>query len=355
MSTPIQYNNSVIVFNEFANGVFNKMLADHFSNSKKIIITDTTVCDLWIENLVTENLELSKAEVIQIPAGESSKSIEIAAQIWEALSEYEITRKDIIINFGGGMITDLGGFVASTYKRGLKFINIPTTLLSQVDASIGGKTGVNLGAHKNQIGVFADPSFVFIETKYLSTLDEEEIYSGYAEMLKHGLIADKTYWEELKAFSKQSMEQSLGFIWKSVGIKKVVVEQDHEEIGLRKILNFGHTIGHAVEGILLKRSGILHGHAVAWGMLAEARISFSLGMISVDELAEIEQMVRLNYPRLAINDGDFQEIFELIRNDKKNTSVQANFTLLEGIGKAVFDKVVDDAIIAEALQYTFDA
>ncbi|MDA7804401.1 3-dehydroquinate synthase, partial [Crocinitomix sp.] len=287
----INYNNSEIRFGNLTESGFNSVLnSERFKSSKKIIITDETVFELWMEHFVTEFDGLSEAEIIQLPAGESTKSLEICQQVWEALSEYEIGRNDLIINIGGGMITDLGGFIAATFKRGVSFINVPTTLLAQVDASVGGKTGIDLGPFKNQIGVFADADYVFIDTAYLSTLADIEIESGYAEMLKHGLIAYKNYWSDLiKTKPQKNSKHLLDLIRTSVSIKRDIVAEDHEEYGKRKNLNFGHTVGHALEGLMLvNNTPIPHGYGVAWGMIAESYLSKESKLLTVAEFTEID-------------------------------------------------------------------
>ena len=244
-----------IILNEFLNSrqyssVF--VLAD--SN------TEEHCLPLFLSNLSTE----SSIEIISIDAGEENKHIETCSGVWSALSELGADRKSILINLGGGVVTDLGGFVASTFKRGIDFINIPTTLLSMVDASVGGKTGVDLGALKNQVGVIVNPKMVLVDPQYIDTLPSEEYRSGYAEMLKHGLIQDNAYWNHLKDFKKISSEDIKELIHHSVGIKNKVVLEDPYEHGLRKILNFGHTLGHAIESYCLTqedKTTLLHGEA----------------------------------------------------------------------------------------------
>ncbi|MEO9532922.1 MAG: 3-dehydroquinate synthase [Crocinitomicaceae bacterium] len=351
MSTSLKHSESTLHFGTLEASNLEGILSEQFAASKKIIITDETVFELWVEHLITSTHALSQAEIIQIPAGEAFKTIEVCTQIWEALSEYEIGRNDLIINFGGGVITDMGGFIASLFKRGLKFINIPTTLLSQVDASVGGKTGVDLGPFKNQIGVFADAQHVFINPDFLSTLPNEELISGYAEMLKHGLIADAAHWQALKSIQPKAEAIGLDLIQQSVAIKKAVVEQDHKETGLRKILNFGHTIGHAIEGYLLSQDkAVPHGYGVAWGMLAESYIAFKKEMISAEAYADIQSFISNTYPKLPLQEDSFKDLLKLMRNDKKNRENQIQMVLLNKIGEAVFDVAVTDIEILEGLK-----
>ncbi|NOQ71946.1 MAG: 3-dehydroquinate synthase [Crocinitomix sp.] len=339
----LTYNQCEIRFGNLKDSGFNDLLASpRYAQSKKIIITDSNVFDLWMEDFITSFPAVSEAEIIQLPPGEENKVLDICQHVWEALSEYEIGRGDLIINFGGGVITDMGGFIAATFKRGLSFINIPTTLLSQVDASVGGKTGIDLGPFKNQIGVFADPDFVFIDSRYLTTLPDVELDSGFAEMLKHGLIADAEYWNDLQAINPKLIPAGLiKTIYRSVEIKRQIVTEDHLEKGLRKNLNFGHTIGHAIEGFCLsKDAAIPHGFAVAWGMLAESFISLQKGLIIQTMFDEINKTIRKRYTKLNLTENDLEEIKPLLLNDKKNVGGVISFTLLTEIGKAVHNQEV---------------
>ncbi|MFT4600948.1 MAG: 3-dehydroquinate synthase [Arenicella sp.] len=355
MTKKLSYNNSEIHFGDLQSVGFNDLLLKEYSNAKKIVFTDETVAGIWIETLITSHPELAKAEIIQIPEGEEFKTIEVCAQVWEALSEYEISRSDLIINFGGGVITDMGGFIASLYKRGLPFINIPTTLLSQVDASIGGKTGIDLGPHKNQIGVFSDAAHVFIDDQFLSTLDKDQLKSGWAEMLKHGLIADTNHWNEMQKFDPSSEANRMSFIQNSVQIKRDVVVQDHKESGIRKILNFGHTIGHGIEGFLLEqKTPTMHGYAVAWGMKAEAYLAFKKDLLSQKDYEEITSFISLNFPEFELKKENLKAILKLMYNDKKNKDGQIQFSLISEIGKGIFDQSATDVEILDALNSLLD-
>ena len=352
--TTLTYNNSEIRFGNLLESGFNSILnSERYSNSKKIIITDENVFELWMNHFITTFDGLKDAEIIQLPAGEDNKVLEICSHVWNALSEYEVGRNDLIINIGGGVITDMGGFIASTFKRGLSFINVPTTLLSQVDASVGGKTGIDLGPYKNQIGVFADAEYVFIDSSYLTTLSENELESGFAEMLKHGLIADQNYWNELQQVNpKENPYQLLETIHKSVTIKRDIVSADHLENGIRKHLNFGHTIGHAIEGYCLtKGETIPHGYGVAWGMIAESYISKEMGLITEKEFEEVNHSIRSIYPKLALNKDVIPALTPLLLNDKKNAGGEINFTLLTGIGKAVYDQKVSSELIEKCFNF----
>ncbi|MBK9192484.1 MAG: 3-dehydroquinate synthase [Crocinitomicaceae bacterium] len=289
--------------------------------------------------------------MIEIPAGEENKNLEICHSVWQTLSEMNISRKDVLLNFGGGMVTDLGGFVASTFKRGIPFVNIPTSLLSQVDASVGGKTGIDLDAYKNQVGTFAEPDFVFISNEFLETLPDEQLISGFAEMLKHGLIADVAYWEELSTLNPLENKQLLTLIKKSVSLKSEIVLADFDEKGPRKILNFGHTIGHALESYFLqKKNPQLHGHMVGLGMLAEAYLSKEMKLISETEFMQIESVCRNHFGKYLKEKPDTDRMIQVMQNDKKNDSGKINFSLLNGIGKCNFNVEVPEELIRKSIQ-----
>ena len=293
-------------------------------------------------------------EIISIVAGEENKHIETCLGVWEALSELGADRKSLLINLGGGVVTDLGGFVASTFKRGIDFINIPTTLLSMVDASVGGKTGVDLGVLKNQVGVIINPKMVLVDQHYLKTLPAEEYRSGYAEMLKHGLIEDEAYWKTLSNFKNISTEEIASFIHHSVNIKNNVVLEDPYEHGLRKILNFGHTLGHAIESYCLtneNKKTLLHGEAIAIGMILEAFLAKELTRLSSEECDEIKTVFNSIYPAVKFSSEEINEIIELLQYDKKNSHGKIKFVLLESIGKAIIDIEVSNELLLSSFEY----
>ena len=291
-------------------------------------------------------------EIIEIEAGEELKTLETAAQLWEILTEFETDRKALMINLGGGVITDMGGFIASTYKRGIPFINIPTTLLGMCDASIGGKTGIDHQFLKNIIGTFAQPEQIFVFPEFLKTLPFEELRSGFAEMLKHGLITDEKHWNDLISIKNLSSESIFPFIETSMQIKQNVVEQDFTEQNIRKTLNFGHTIGHAIESLfLLKGKPIMHGEAVALGMVCETRISMLEDLVSQETANDIISHIRKFYPLLDISKFSLEEILNLMKNDKKNSFGNINFSLLTGIGTSIYNCSVTTDRIAESLLY----
>lgn len=324
-------------------------IAKHHQHSKIVIIVDENTHDYCLEYLLTSFNFLKEAEVILLPAGEENKVMEVCFQVWEALTEYGIGRNDLILNLGGGVVTDMGGFIASIYKRGVDFIHIPTSLLAMVDASIGGKTGVDLGVYKNQLGVFNHPKAIFIDPIFLATLSDDEKRNGFAEMLKHGLIANNFHWNNIK---DKSVEQiTLDDIADSVGIKFAIVEQDPTEKNSRKTLNFGHTIGHAIEGYLLEREPISHGYAVAMGMLVEAGISLDEQKITKEEFNEIKSVICKNFKQIAFETEEISIIVAIMRNDKKNELDKINFSLLNKIGSCEINCFFKEEEITNKFNY----
>ncbi len=322
------------------------------SFSKIFILVDENTHEYCLPILLG-NMETDLGfEILEIEAGEEMKNIQTANQLWEILTEMQADRKALVINLGGGVITDMGGFVASTYKRGIQFINIPTTLLSMCDASIGGKTGIDLMHYKNMVGTFAFPEQIFIFPKFLETLPFKELRSGFAEMLKHGLIADKNHWDQLIRVRKLEVETVIPHIQASMNIKQNVVDQDFHEQNIRKTLNFGHTIGHAVESLCLQQGNpILHGEAVAMGMIAEAHLAYLENLIAEADAKAIIENIQRYYPYLDINDFKDEDITALLLNDKKNTDSKINFSLLSGIGSCTYDHQCSQENILESLSF----
>lgn len=312
---------------------------DILAPSKIFILVDENTHDHCLPTLLA-NLETDAPfEIIEIEAGEENKNIGTATQLWEIFSEMEADRKSLLINLGGGVVTDMGGFVASTYKRGFKFINLPTTLLAMCDASIGGKTGIDHQYLKNIIGTFALPEGIFFYPKFLETLDFKELRSGFAEMLKHGLIADSGHWNELSSLFKITPADVAPFISRSMEIKNNVVTQDFKEENVRKILNFGHTIGHAVESLFLKKGNLIpHGEAVALGMICETHLALLAGLIDVENSSAIISKIQRFFPYIDISEFKNEDILNLMFNDKKNQDGNINFSLINGIGSCVFDQ-----------------
>ena len=298
--------------------------------------------------------ELNPTSVLVMQAGEENKHLSTCEKLWNQLSSLGADRNSALINLGGGVVTDLGGFVACTFKRGIDFYNIPTTLLSMVDASVGGKTGIDLGALKNQIGIIQEPQQVVIDSQWLSTLPLEEVRSGFAEMLKHGLIADANYWGKLKGLMDLTPEVLSPFIKSSVAVKSKVVKEDPYEKGLRKILNFGHTLGHAIESYFLvtpSKQRLLHGEAIAIGMVLEAYLSIECCGLSSKETKEIKIVFQQFYPQVEIKKEDVDAILALLRHDKKNKAGRINFVLLTKIGIPAIDVQVPQDLFQKAFDF----
>lgn len=290
-------------------------------------------------------------EIIELEAGEEQKTLETICHLLPVFAEFQADRKALVINLGGGVVTDLGGFAASIYKRGIDFINIPTSLLGMCDASLGGKTGVDLESLKNLVGTFSLPDKVFVNTAFLKTLPQAELISGFAEMLKHGLIADANHWKNLIAFSKITAENIAPFIQESMQIKQSVVEQDFHEKNIRKILNFGHTIGHAVESLYLKSgSPISHGEAVAIGMICETRLSFLQNLIDENPADDIIKNILRFFPKRNLR-FDNAEILSLMKNDKKNYNATVQFSILDGVGSCLYNVEASESNILNSINF----
>jgi 3-dehydroquinate synthase len=326
-----------------------KYLLQQYKDHRLIILVDENTHDCCLEYLLTSFKELERAEIILLPVGEENKVMEVCFQVWQAFTEYGFSRKDLVINVGGGIVTDMGGFIASIFKRGMNFVNIPTTLLGMVDASIGGKTGIDLDQYKNQLGTFCHPQKIFIDTKFLETLPAEEIFNGYAEMLKHALIRDKKLWNDIKTIHSEEELIQEDVIYASVKIKTEIIDLDPKEGGLRKILNFGHTIGHALESYFLDKTPISHGHAVALGMCAEAFISWKQDSISKEEFLEIEETITSSFPMISIDADDVKKVIEFMHQDKKNESGKILCSLLDGIGNCEYNVPITEKESGDAL------
>lgn len=328
-----------------------KAFLENEQYSKIFVFTDRNTSEICLPVFQSLLDDYTNFDLIETEPGEEHKNIDFCIGIWKTLLDFEADRKCLMINLGGGVITDLGGFIASTYKRGIDFINIPTTLLAMVDASVGGKTGIDIDNVKNMVGTFALPQAVFIESAFLSTLPEREQLSGFAEMIKHGLIMDKVYFEALKDadYRNVSAEQ----IFRSVEIKHEVVTEDPFEKGIRKILNFGHTIGHAVESYALTngKHPLTHGEAIAIGMVCEAFLSVKNCGLSPAELEEITACIKVIYPAYTIAVNSFSTVVDLIKTDKKNEHGFVLFSLLSGIGQSEYNCKVTDQEILASLEY----
>lgn len=322
------------------------------------VLTDDTTRKLcW--PVLQDFIGMRDARLIAIAPTDTHKNVESLVYVWRELERGHATRHSLLINLGGGMVTDLGGFAASTFKRGIDFINIPTTLLAMVDASVGGKTGINLDNLKNEVGVFNDAKFVILDTEFLRTLDSENLRSGYGEMLKHGLISNNDNWAELLNFDLDNPDYKhlAAMLDKSVRVKENIVEQDPKEKGIRKALNFGHTFGHAFESFSLgqsKETGtapVLHGYAVAYGLICELYMSAVKAGFPTDKMHQTVQYIRENYGQMAITCDDYDHLIDIMRHDKKNTAGVINFTLLSDIGKIHINQTASEEEIKECLDF----
>jgi|TARA_B110000977_G_scaffold69255_1_gene94056 3-dehydroquinate synthase len=315
-----------------------------------ILVDEHTFADCYpkfIPNLQTDK----QIEVIEIESGEINKNLETCIGVWNAITELGGDRKSLLITLGGGVITDLGGFVASCFKRGIDFVNIPTTLLAMVDASVGGKTGVDLGVLKNQIGVFANPEMVLVDPEYLTTVSEREMKSGMAEIIKYGITYDIKLLHAIRDDKDLNLKD---LIFHSISIKNEVVLQDPKEKNIRKVLNFGHTLGHAIESFYLEsadKENLTHGEAIAIGMVCESYMSSVLLGFPTPNVTEIKNIILEIYPKTSLKKEDFTGIMALLKHDKKNTNGQVNFVLLNNYENYKLDCVVSEAVILESMAF----
>lgn len=351
--TPIQANGYQVYFHESGYKALVQLLQQANYSGIFILVDEGSheyCLPSFLANLPTE----IPIEIIEFESGEAHKNLHTCLEVWNALSELGADRKSVLINLGGGVVTDLGGFVASAFKRGIDFINVPTTLLAMVDASIGGKNGVDLGALKNQIGVINAPKMVLIEPTFLETLPQNEMRSGLAEMLKHGLIYDRAYWQEFLDLSALDFDELTRLIYRSIEIKNEIVLQDPTENGIRKALNFGHTIGHAIESYFLEhpqKPTLLHGEAIAAGMIIEGFMAWRKSLISPTELNEIKAVISDLFEPLPIEAEDVLPIMDLLIHDKKNEYGQVQFALIEGIGQVIINQTAEKEEIKEAFAF----
>lgn len=335
-----------IIFSNDVSGSLETVLGG-IDYNKTIILTDINTHQFALPKII-ESAVVKQSPCIIIKSGDMNKNIETAAQVWKQLEEHGATRKTVVINIGGGMVTDLGGFAASVFKRGLRFINIPTTLLGAVDAAVGGKTGINFNGLKNEIGVFNEADAVIISTAFFDTLPSTELKSGYAEMVKHGLLSDRQYFADLINYdiTGGNRDELLDLLKRSVIIKRDIVAADPHEQGLRRALNLGHTAGHAFESLAMKRmEPVPHGYAVAWGLIVELVLSHIIYKFPTDILHAVVQFVKENYGTFNITCKDYDTLIALMRHDKKSQSGEINCSLLADIGDIKLGTTVtpDDA------------
>jgi 3-dehydroquinate synthase len=319
---------------------------------KVFILADDTTAHVCY-NRIKDFECLKGAQLITIPNSDIHKDLTSLTHVWTTLQTEKASRYSLLINLGGGMITDLGGFAAATFKRGIYFINVPTTLLAMVDASVGGKTGINFGGLKNEIGVFCHAESVIIDTTWLQTLDNENLLSGYAEMLKHGLITEKAALAPLLSFDTNTFNLQLlaEMLKESVEIKENIVEQDPHEKHIRKALNFGHTFGHSFEAWSMTRKPILHGYAVANGIVCELYLSVVKQGFPTDIMRKTVNFIKANYGDFLISCSDYDTLIDLMKHDKKNVNSTINFTLLQDLGRVSINQTATEDEIKEALDF----
>lgn len=343
--------NNVIICKDFNRDI--TFAINQCEHDKVFILTDVHTKELCLP-LLDSLLSTTSAFVITVGAEDLNKNIQTLAEVWQFLSENGATRHSLLINLGGGMITDLGGFAASTFKRGINYINIPTTLLAMVDASVGGKTGINFNGLKNEVGVFNPAKYVLVDTDFLRTLDIYNILSGYAEMLKHGLISDCSHWSALLNFDFNDIDYALlkSLVERSIQVKENIVTEDPFEKGIRKALNFGHTVGHAFESMALTRkSPILHGYAVAYGMVCELYLSCIQTGFPKYKMHQTIHFIKENYGTYSFGCDDYEQLYSLMQHDKKNQGGQINFTLLGEVRDIKIDQHADKQRIFEAFDF----
>lgn len=341
-SAPIYFGEIAPILDQF-------LKENQFSSIYFLVDENTHVHCLPL--LLADLNNLTAYEILEIDSGEENKTIETVSNLWIALAELGADRNSLVINVGGGVLTDMGGFMASTFKRGIKFINIPTTLLSQVDASVGGKNGIDLEGMKNMVGTFTQPEMVLIDPKFLKTLEQRQIKSGLAEMLKHGLIQDRDHWDNLVQLLRHEADDLAPFIMDSIEIKRNIVEADPLEKGLRKVLNFGHTIGHAIESESLETDfPLLHGEAIVIGMIIEAYLAQQKGILSNEDLIEVCDGFASLYALSPIDMTLFPHLLEWMSHDKKNENQAINFSLIRSIGQCSYNIICNELEIREAFE-----
>lgn len=342
-----------VLTGEHALAHLDQWLAVNPRTTQVFILGDEHTMEQCLPELLARTPQLRDARTILVRSGERSKDLEVCRALWGHLAELLADRKAVMVNLGGGVITDLGGFVASTYKRGIRFIHIPTTVMGMVDAAIGGKTAIDLNGIKNLVGSFADPVATYIHTPFLRSLGKREVLNGVAEMIKHGLVHDAEHWNLVRRAPLHDLDALAPLIQRSAAIKAEVVQGDPWEEGTRKLLNFGHTIGHGVEAFALESThrSLLHGEAVAVGMVCATWLSWRMELLDRDRMNAVEEHLMGLYPPFRFQQTDHHRIIELMRNDKKNVGGAFRFTLLTGIGSARVDVPINAAQVAEALEH----
>ncbi len=351
MNNNSAYNANIIVTRELESEL--GKIISRYPKDKVFLVTEQN-CDQLCVPLIKQTPGFDYFKKIVIPSGEENKKLSSVEKIWLFLSQNGADRKSLVVNLGGGMLTDLGSFAASTMKRGMDFVNIPTTLLAQVDASVGGKTGFNFNGLKNEIGVINQPNTVLIDTRFLKTIDVQNFISGFAEMIKHGLIDSPEHLKEVRNFDLINIDYELlqGIIARSVGIKDTYVFRDPNEHNIRKALNFGHTIGHSFESFAMaSEHPVLHGYAVGYGMIAELYLSHKVCGLPLSTLNDLSAWLIDIYGKYTIDESQFEALYQLMTHDKKNEGARVNFTLISSVGEVAINQNCDKGLIFEALDY----
>jgi 3-dehydroquinate synthase len=325
---------------------------ERYAQTTFFILTDSACKQHCLPTLMLRVPLLSGAKLIEIESSEEQKTMDACIRIWQKLAACFADRNTVLVNLGGGIVGDIGGFAASTYKRGIDFINIPTTLLAQVDASVGGKTGVNFLGYKNLIGSFQTPLGIFVFPEFLETLPQRQILCGLAEVIKVGLIADRAYWECIQQTSITQVKEVELLVERAIAIKQEIVIQDPKEKGIRKLLNFGHTIGHAIESCSQEEEEpLLHGEAIVIGMVCESYLSYKFAGLKHDALDEICSYLLDIYPAYEIRSDRYHRLIELMKNDKKNDGNRFQFTLLKELGVGVYDQHIELDDVVKSFQF----
>lgn len=320
---------------------------------KLFVLTDSNTLALCLP-MLKEVPQLQGAPVITVEAGDTNKNIEQVTAIWMRLCNEGASRNSLLLNVGGGMITDMGGFVAATFKRGIHSVNVPTTLMASVDAAVGGKTGINFNGLKNEIGSFYPPLCVLIDSSFLKTLDRDNLLSGYAEMVKHALISNMETYHAILSFDLDLVDYTLlnQMVAQSVAVKERIVEEDPKEMGIRKALNLGHTVGHAYESLSFRKGRpVLHGHAVAAGLVSELYLSYKKCGFPMENLSQVVYYLKKYYPPFFFNCDDYEALYELMTHDKKNEGGIINFTLLSQVGEVQINQSVTKEKVLESFDF----
>lgn len=344
---------SVFIGNDVFETIRSFLMQYEFKENKIFVLVDENTRKYCLPRLMSNIQLFQQVTILESTSGEESKNLESCKLVWEKLTQEGADRNSVLINLGGGVVSDMGGYIASSFKRGIRYVNIPTTLLAMVDASLGGKVGIDLNGIKNQVGLFSNPQVVFIMPEFIDTLPERQIKTGFAEIIKHALIYERQYWDELSQKPFASIKNWQEIINWSVEIKNYFVMEDPLETGFRRVLNFGHTIGHALESYSLQidETPLNHGESVAMGLICESYISNKVSGLPDADLTEIIQYISDAFPIYELSEGGIEHIMENMKHDKKNSGNQINFTLLTSIGNSLINQHVEQVIIKDSLNF----